>query len=231
MRRIFLTANTSFAALTKTETMQALEWTKLGSVAGPNGIKETGSINISDSYDTTLHIDVCLADISAHEGTEVIVQIASEAGVDDGWTTLVAPLAAVALVGANYTNFTGDEAAGQTILSIENPDTEHFNHDGKFVFIEHTTTPASCEIAYQIDNSGDAGDTITVLNGITHSQTAADTNIWTIDGDGKSAVWQMLVKVPVSASQARVIFNNYYDNDGTAADVYVRCRVTKVTAL
>jgi hypothetical protein len=217
------------AAFTKTETTQSLEWVELAAAEGATGMKETGSIDVSGSYATTLHIDCCLSSTTAHEGTEVVVQIASEAGVDDAWTTLTRFVSTAGT--ASKADFAGNEAAGQTVLDVTDPDTANLNHQGKFIFIEHTSTVASCEIAYQIDDSADAGDTITVLDPITHAQTSAASDIYTIDGSHESAVNTWAVSVPLSASQARVIFNNWYDDDATASTVHVRVRVTMTTSL
>jgi hypothetical protein len=224
--------HTVFAALTKTENTQALEWVELAAAGDATGIKETGSIDVSGSYDTTLHIDCCLSSTTAHEGTLIIVQIASEAGVDDAWTDLVRYVACVGT--AFKSDFANQEAAAQTVLGVTNPATGNLDHDGKAIFLEDTVTVAQCEIAYQIDNSGDAGDTITVLDGITH-QKETTSDVYTQDGDmfdgNNSAVNMKAVSIPASASQARVIFNNWYDTDGTASTVHVRVRVTKTTAL
>jgi hypothetical protein len=216
------------AAPTKTETTQALEWVELAAAEGATGMKETGSIDVSASYDTTLHIDCCLSSTTAHEGTEIVVQIASEAGVDDAWTTLTKFVGPTGT--ASKADFANQEAAAQTVLGVTNPDTANLNHQGKFIFLEDTATVAQCEIAYQIDDSADAGDTITVLDGITH-QKETTSDVYTIDGSHESAVGMYAVKIPLSASQARVIFNNWYDDDGTASTVHVRVRVTMTTAL
>ena len=219
----------SHAALTKTENTQALEWVELAAAEGATGMKETGTIDVSGCYSAVLHIDCCLSSTTAHEGTEIVVQTASEAGVDDAWTTLTKFIGPIGT--ATKADFAANEAAAQTILDVTNPDTTHLNHQGKFIFIEHSGTVASCEIAYQIDDSADAGDTITVLDGITHAQTSAASDIYTVDGSHVSAVGTYTVEVPIAASQARVIFNNWYDDDGTASTVHIRVRVTKVTAL
>jgi len=216
------------AALTKTETTQALEWVELAAAEGATGIKETGAIDVSGAYSATLHIDCCLSSTTAHEGTEIIVQIASEASADDAWTTLKKFLSTAGTAGK--ADFSDTEAADQTILSTLNPDANNLNHNGKFIFLEDTGTVANCEIAYQIADSGDAGDTITVLDGITHAKDADD-DIYTIDGSHASAVDTWPIKIPSSASQARVIFNNWYDDDGTASTVHVRVRVTIMTEL
>ena len=220
----------SQAALTKTENTQAMEWTKLTATGDASGIQETGSIDVSAAYAATLHIDCCLASATAHEGTEIIVQIASEAGVDDAWTELTRFVSTAAT--AVKSDVGADEAIGQTVLSVTNPATGVLDHDGKFIFLYPVDDAnlANCEIAYQIDNSGDAGDTITVLDGITHALTV-DTDVYTVDGTSGSAVNTWAVSIPMSASQCRVIFNNNYDDDGTASTVIIRVRATKVTAL
>lgn len=217
---------------TKTETTEALAWTLLDSDDDADDVLETGSISISDDVAITLHIDCCLASTDAHEGTEIIVQIASEAGVDGSWTTLTRYVACVGT--AVKSDLAGDEAAGQTEISVTNPATGHlYDHDGKFIFFYHTGTIANSEIAYQVFSTDDDGDTITLLDGLDHAQTSAATDIYTVDGemqDGNyTAVSTTAVSIPMSASQARVIFNNMWDDDGTNADVVVRVRVTKTT--
>ena len=226
---IFLMPLVAQGALTKTENTEAMAWTSIVAASGTTGIKETGSIDCSDSYSTTLHIDVCIAEASAHEGTEVIIQVNSEAGTDGQWTTLTRFLSnAVTGVKADMA---GAEAAGQTTLSVTNPTTAGFDWPGKMIFIVASTT-TSCEIAYQINVTGDATDTIEILNGLDHAQDAA-TDIFSVDAVGfeNSAVNTWAVTVPFSVSQANVIINNWYDADGTAADVYGRVRVTKATGL
>lgn len=214
---------TSEAALSKTENTQALEWTEVAA----QGIQETGTISVSDSYDTVLHIDCALSNTTAHTGTEIIVQVASEAGVDDAWSDLARFISCVGT--AIKVDLGGDEAAGQTILTVTDPVTNNLDYQGKFVFLEHTGTIASSQIVYQIANSGDAGDTITILDGLTAAQTAAASDFYTIDTATGEAVASYTVTIPASASQARVIFNNNYDS--TASTVHVRVRVTKMTGI
>lgn len=225
---LIIMPHTVFAALTKTETTQSLEWVELAAAEDATGIKETGSIDVSGAYSATLHIDCCLSSTTAHEGTEIIVQIASEAGVDDAWTTLTKFLGPAGT--ATKSDFANQEAAAQTVLGVTNPDTGNLNHNGKLIFLEDTATVAQCEIAYQIADSGDAGDTITVLDGITH-QKETTSDVYTVDGSHASAVGTYAVVLPASASQARVIFNNWWDDDGTASTVHVRVRVTMTTGL
>lgn len=220
--------NDARAALTKTETTEALGWTLLTDTGDSAGIKETGSINVSSSYDTTLHIDVCAASAAAHEGTLVKVQISSEAGEDGSWTDLTSY---VCLVGTFLKSDCNDTNSDETIY-VTNPATGGLDHDGKSIIIYDTGTIANSQILYQIDNSGDAGDTITVLDIPDHA-TDTDCDVLTVDifGDAYSAVSSVPVHIPLSASQARVIINNFYDNDGTAADVIARVRVTMTTAI
>ena len=146
--RVRLTEVTSITVPTKIETIQALEWTDVAQA----GVVETGTIDLSADFDSTLHIDCCLSSTTAHTGTEIIVQIASEAAVNDAWTTLVS------FIGPTGTAISAvlpsNEAAAQTIISITNPVTNNFDNDGKFKFMKNGTI-ANSEIVYQISNSGD----------------------------------------------------------------------------
>ena len=146
--RVRLTEVTSITVPTKIETIQALEWTDVAQA----GVTETGTIDISADFDSTLHVDCCLSSTTAHTGTEIIVQIASEAAVDDAWTTLVS------FIGPTGTAISAampaEEAAGQTVIGLTNPVTNNFDNDGKFKFFKNGTI-ANSEIVFQVSNSGD----------------------------------------------------------------------------
>ena len=137
-------------ATTKTET-EVTAWAELAQ----NAIAETGSIDV-DCHSATLHIDVALSSTTAHTGTEVRCQIASEAGVDGSWSDLP---------GARFTCLSGTavsaaltaatEPAGETVIAIANPVASGFDWDGKSIFIENTVA-ADCEIVYQVAHGADA---------------------------------------------------------------------------
>jgi hypothetical protein len=226
---VLLWPQVTIAALTKTENTQAMEWTLLTNTEDANGIKETGSIDVSDAYQATLHIDCCIATTTAHEGTEIIVEIASEAAVDDAWTYLwstIGPSGTATKADCNAVN------SGTTIYCT-NPATANLDEGGKHIFIYDAGTVANSQIAYQVVPGTDAADTIVVLD--TPLATDTDCDVLTItgartSGQKLSAVGTYAIIIPGSASQARVIFNNY-DDDGTGASVCVRVRVTKTTAL
>lgn len=147
--RVRLTEVTSITVPTKIETLQALEWTDIAQ----GGVVETGSIDVSSDFESTLHIDCCLSSITAHTGTEIIVQIASEASVDDAWTTLVSFIGPIgtAIDGVVHT----ESASGQKVISITNPVAEGFDWDGKFSFMKNTAI-ATSEIIYQTEHGADA---------------------------------------------------------------------------
>ena len=146
--RVRLSEVTSITVPTKIETVQALEWTDLAQA----GVLETGTIDLSADFDSTLHIDCCLSSTTAHTGTEIIVQIASEAAVDDAWTTLRAFLGPIGT--AISAAMPAEEASGQTVIGLTNPVTNNFDNDGKFKFFKNGTI-ANSEIVYQVSNSGD----------------------------------------------------------------------------
>ncbi|KKN75801.1 hypothetical protein LCGC14_0376770 [marine sediment metagenome] len=145
-----ITTAASVATATKTENTQAMEWTDLAQ----NTVVETGTIDLDSNIQSVLHIDVCLSNTTAHTGTEIVVQIASEAGVDDAWTTL----GAGGWIGPTGTAISAvlpaNEAAGQTEISLTNPVANNFDNDGKFKFMKNGTI-ANSEIVYQTAQSGD----------------------------------------------------------------------------
>ncbi len=148
--RVRMTKVTSRTTPTKTET-QVLEWTQVNNLA----VLETGAIDVSDSYATNLHIDCCLVDAGGHEGMDIIVESASEAAVDDAWTTIARLLGPTDIDDNLITQgIPSTEAIGQTVLSLTNPVANNFSNDGKFKFILNDTI-ANSEIIYQISNSGD----------------------------------------------------------------------------
>lgn len=146
--RVRLTKVTDKDTPTKTENTEALAWQEIAQDA----VLESGSIDVSASFNTTLHIDCALSSTTAHTGTEIIVQIASEAGVDGSWTDIARFIGPIGT--AVSTAFAATEPAGETTIAITNPVTNNMDNDGKFKFVENTVA-ADSEIVYQTDNSGD----------------------------------------------------------------------------
>ncbi len=188
-------------------------------------LREGATVDVTPNYETTLHIDVALAEATAETvGATITVQGSSNSTGDADWL----PIASFG--GPTGTAFTraiaSDEAAGQTVLSVTDPVTNNLNHHGKLLFIENTT-PANSEIVYSVSDQGDAGDTITVQDGLTNAQSAAAGTIWSIDGTA-SAVAQYIVSIPQSVNRVRTIYDNIL---ATGADIFTRCRITKVTGV
>lgn len=136
---------------TKTENTQALEWTKVSPDGSPRMV-ETGAIDLSASIRSTLHIDIAAAKAEATTGLEAIVQVRSEASLDE-WTTLTRFIGPIGT--PVKSDFAGTEAVGQTELSVTNPATGNLDHVGKFIFIENTGDVTKCEIAFLVSQSGD----------------------------------------------------------------------------
>lgn len=145
-----LTKVTSNTTPTKTENTEVLAWQEIAQ----NAVLESGSIDVSASFDSVLHIFIALsADGVAHTGTEIIVQVGSEAGVDGSWSNLTRFIGPVGTVIGDA--FAATEPAGETTIAITNPVANNQDNDGKFKFVENTVA-ADCEIVYQVSNSGDA---------------------------------------------------------------------------
>ena len=146
--RVKVTKLTDVGTPTKTEVTQSLEWT----IVTPPGMQETGAIDVSDCQAATLHIDVALTSTTASTGMEIIVQIRSEASLDE-WSTLTRFIGPIGT--GQKADFAGVEAAGQTTLSVTDPASADLDHIGKFIFLEDTGAVANCEIAWLVSQTGD----------------------------------------------------------------------------
>lgn len=152
--RVRVTKVTDITGVTKTENTEALAWYEVAGNAGDDTMfKETGSIDVSASQATTIHIDVALSSTTAHTGTEVIVYMASEAAVDGSWSIVsrfIGP------IGTAFSSaFTATEPAGETVIAIANPTAGNLDNVGKHKFIENTVA-ADCEIVFQTEVGADA---------------------------------------------------------------------------
>lgn len=191
------------------------------------GFREGANFNVSDSYSATLHIDCALSSITAHTGTEIIVQIGTDTGdFDDNWSDLVRFIAVTGT--AVLLALAATEPVGETVIAVTDPVLNNMDNDRKFKFIENTVA-ADCEIVYQIANSGDAGDTITIQDGLTHEQDITTSIIYDIDDVASEALSMHQIDIPASADRVRVFYNNDFDPDGST--VFTRCRITKVTGI
>ena len=75
-----------------------------------------------------------------------------------------------------------------------------------------------------------AADTITVLDGLTNAHASATSLMWFIDSatTGSNAVAQYVVNIPDTAYRVRVVYDNTHS---TAADIFTRARLSKITAI
>ena len=73
---------------TKTQNTLVMTWTKVTNTSDTAGIITSGEFDCSAAYSSALHIYAGLAGTTAHDGIEVIVQVASIATTNDSWTEL-----------------------------------------------------------------------------------------------------------------------------------------------
>lgn len=192
-----------------------------------NTVRKGATVDVSGCYEAILHIFCALTEAVAHTGSDIIVQISSNTTGDEDWTTLAvfgSPTGTAFKV-----DIAADEAAGQTVISVTNPTTVNLDHPGKYLFIENTANVANSEVVFQVSNEGDTVDTITILDGLTNAQAAADGDIWEIDSATIEVVGHYVVAIPRAANRVRVIYDNTADPDG--ARIHTNCRISKVTAL
>ena len=150
--RVKATLTTSITTPTKTAATQVMEWTAIT----PPAVIDSGALDCSASWDTTLHIDIAQSSTTANTtGIEIIVQGRKEDALDE-WTDIIRfnalSYAAVAVTGD--WNVAGNSAT-DTVLLIDNPATAALDNIGKFIFLEDVNTIAQCEIAFLVSQTGD----------------------------------------------------------------------------
>lgn len=150
--RVKATLTTSITTPTKTAATQVMEWT----IITPPAVIDSGSLDCSASWDTTLHIDIAQSSTTANTtGIEIIVQGRKEDAIDE-WTDITRfnalSYAAVAKTGDWNV---GGNSATDTVLLIDNPATAALDNIGKFIFLEDVNTIAQCEIAFLVSQTGD----------------------------------------------------------------------------
>lgn len=213
-------------ALTKGSQTTLDEWLLTANTATRLGTE----LDVSSAYQCKLDIKAVLGEAVASTGQpEVIIQTTGEASpAKDDWTnymrligpqgTPVAPLA-----------FDATEAAGETVIACTNPVTAGIDNNGKFKFIKNTVV-ADCEIVFQTENSGDAGDTITILDGLANEQDITTSFIMDIDSVTLEVVGQWTITIDCLAiNRVRIIYNANYDTDGP--DVYTYSAYTLNTGV
>jgi len=220
---LLLMCSPAHAALTK-----AVESADIWAEVAAGTAREGATVDVSPNYQTTLAIDVCLAEAAAETvGAIIWVEISTNTTGDADWEVLTS------FGGPTGTPFTRaifvNEDAGQTVLSVDAPISNNLDHDGKWIYIENTTI-ANSEICFQTAHSADADDTITVLDGITNAQTTAAGTIWSINGVGQpySPVAQYVVNIPDTAYRVRVVYDNIL---ATGTDIHTRARLIKMTGI
>src|SRR3990167_2048572 len=118
------------------------------------GVREGATVDVSPNYQTTILIDACLSEAVAETvGATIYVEISSNTTGDADWevlTTLGGPTGT-----AESEALSGDEAAGETVLSVTNPTTANLDNPSRFIFFEDTASAANSEIIFQVSNEGD----------------------------------------------------------------------------
>lgn len=138
---------------TLTKAVEAVDaWAEITQGAG--GIREGATVDTSPDYQATLLIDACLSEAVAETaGATIYVEISSNTTGDADWEVLASFGGPVGT--AESEALSGDEAAGQTVLSVTNPTTANLDNPSRFIFFEDSASAANSEIIFQVSNQGD----------------------------------------------------------------------------
>ena len=214
-------------ALTKGSQTTLDEWA-LQTNADTTAVRLGTALDVSTAYQCTLYIKAALTEAVASTGTpQIIIQTTGEGTpAKDDWTTYTTMIGPAGTPVTDTLNAT--EPAGETVLAVVDPTTSGVDNDPKFKFLLHTTV-ANSEIVYQIACSADAGDTITILDGLTNEQDT-NTQIWDFDSATVEAVMQETLTIDCrSLAWIRLIYNADYDADGP--NLHTFCAYTLNTGI
>ncbi len=198
----------SFGALTKT-TSSVTDWTAVAQ----NTIGESATVDISDCYESVIHIQAGLDTTTAHTGTRFIVQVSANTTGDEDWQDFTE---FVELIGTAATDLIENNplAAGSTTITL----TAHaLTVLGKWLLIEDGTL-ANSELIFE---SASATNSITILDGTTNAH-AVNTAIFNV-------AFTKDITIPLGYQRVRVLVVNSYDNDGSTLNY--KLRITEVTGL
>lgn len=186
-----------------------------------NTVEVTSVLDISDSYETTIHIQAFLDTETAHTGTEFIIQGSSATTGDEDWYDITR---FVDLVAATNNEETIDDNPWATddlttaVTSTTGYTTGLADGVEQWIAVKDGTL-ANSEL--MLMSGAAANTTITVLDNKTNSH-ANTTNLY-------STAISRGITIGIGHYRVRVVINNTYDINGSTLNY--RVRAIKVTAL
>ena len=185
-----------------------------------NTVNVGTDIDVSDSYASSIHIGLALGAAVAHTGTQVIVQVASNAD-DEFWMEYAS---FIALVGTGAIEALAAEAsAAATQLEVASLTGFTIATGGALLAFLEDTTAGAGELVRIVSTSVEGGnDLINLADGLERTH-AATTSVL----HNKAATY--VIPLPFGTVRARVIVDNTYDADGDV--IWRKTHVVKTTAL
>lgn len=203
---LFVIKSDTVQAAPTIDPQSTTDWTAVAQ----NTVAESGTITCSGNYITYLLIQAFLDSITAHTGTEFLIQVSSKDSGDEDWHDFTRW---TGLIGTANTEPITNNPLSATSTTITCADTGG-NYEtapmGRWLAIEDSTLVNSELIL----NTGYATDTsITILDGTTneHAQTTPMYDI--------ADTW--VISLPLGTNRARLVVNNTYDADGSTLNYKV----------
>lgn len=186
-----------------------------------NAIREGAATTISDSVATTVTVSVVATGSDAGEGMYITIQTSMKASGDDDWTTIQGGKILALKGTANLETITNNPAAiGTTVFTVAD-DAGYEAAAMLLIFIEDQDDVEDSELMYAVSSVTDTS--VTVQDGSTtaHANTAVLSNL----------AEKYTFSVPTTAHRVRVIYDNTFDDDGTAPEIHCKASVDEVTSL
>ena len=187
-----------------------------------NAVREGDVMNLSDSFASTVFVDVALGNTTAHTGTRILLQVSSSAADDEFWSDLVE---FVAVVGTANTEVMLNNPLAASGVQIEVADLTGFTvaTGGVLQAFLLDNTVGNSEIVQIVSTSVEGGnDLINIQDGVKRSH-AVTTSVLSNVAESRAFA------LPGGVLRARVLYDNLYDANG--ATIYTRTRVVETTSL
>ncbi|KKM16549.1 hypothetical protein LCGC14_1684720 [marine sediment metagenome] len=211
---LFGCAYSVHAAVSKTSAVVD-EW----AAVAENTIRDGAATTISDSAVTTVTVSVAATGADAGEGMYIIIQTSMKASGDDDWTTMSGGKILVLVGTANLETITNNPAAiGTTVFTVA--DDAGYELAGMLlIFIEDQDDVTDSELMYAVSTVTDTSITVLSPSTTAHANTAVLSNL----------VYKQTFSVPSTAHRVKVVYDNTFDDDGTAPEIHSKATVDEMT--
>jgi hypothetical protein len=185
-----------------------------------NTVREGATVDISDCYRASLHINVALLGASSpYQGTKVMIQVSSSISGDEDWTTYETYFGPLGR--ADSVSLSGVEAIGSTVLEVASTGARFDDDGARWIFVGDNSITNS-EVLLLISHVNNTS--VTVLDSTAKAH------------DSNDNLYDMLktytVEIPMMFNRVRIVYDNTISTGGANDNpVATMARISKITGM